>query len=155
MKLSTREDISAPIDEVFEALCEYESFERLAMRRGIEVQRTDQLKKAGAGARWKIAFDMRGRKRDLALEVVQFEKPNEMTFAGKSSGIEASFVIELIALSRSRTRMSVALDFKPLNLSARLLVQSLKLAKSNLTKRFKLRVADYAKSLEDRLQRTS
>ena len=49
--------------------------------------------------------------------------------------------------------MAVALEMSPLNLPARLLVQSLKLAKSTLSKRFKDRVADYARGLEDRLQR--
>lgn len=155
MKFSAREDISAPIDQVFGALCDFEGFERQAMRRGIAVQRTDELKKVGVGMSWLVAFEMRGRKRDVAVELMRFESPNEMVFAGKSSGIDADFVIELIALSRSRTRMTVLFEVTPLNLSARLLVQSLKLAKTNLTKRFKLRIADYAKSLEERLQRTS
>ncbi len=155
MKFSAREDISAPIDQVFEALCDFEGFERQAMRRGIDVQRVDQLTRPGAGMLWDIAFVMRGRKREVKLELTKFEAPNEMAFDGKSAGIDADFVIELMALSRSRTRMSVALDIAPLNLSARLLVQSLKLAKSNLSKRFKLRIADYAKGLEDRLQRTA
>jgi len=155
MKFSAREDIAAPIDQVFEALCDFEGFERQAMRRGIEVRRVDTLQRPGLGARWDIAFEMRGRKREVGLELTRYEAPNEMTFEGKSAGIDAHFTIELIALSRSRIRMSVALDITPLNLSARLLVQSLKLAKANLTKRFKLRVADYAKGLEDRLQRTA
>lgn len=154
MKFSAREDISAPIDQVFESLCDFEGFERQAMRRGIDVRRVDKLTKPGIGMCWDIAFVMRGRHREVTLELVRFESPNEMVFDGKSPGIEADFTIELMALSRSRTRMSVALDITPLNLSARLLVQSLKLAKSNLTKRFKLRIADYAKTLEDRLQRT-
>ncbi len=54
------------------------------------------------------------------------------------------------SLSRSRTRIMVALELKPQNLSARLLVQSLKLAKNSLTKKFKKRVGDYAKDMEDR-----
>ncbi|MDG1354009.1 MAG: hypothetical protein P8P70_12775 [Sulfitobacter sp.] len=63
------------------------------------------------------------------------------------------FTIELVALSKSRTRLMVSFDIKPLNLSARLLVQSLKLAKTSLTKKFKLRVAEFAKTLEDRHKR--
>ena len=60
---------------------------------------------------------------------------------------------ELVALSKNRTRIMLSFDIKPLNLSARLLVQSLKLAKTSLTKKFKLRAAEYAKTLEERHQR--
>mgnify|MGYP001803324596 CR=1 FL=1 len=155
MKFSAREDIAAPIEQVFASLCDYEGFERQAMRRGAEVQRVDPLTQPGVGMKWQISFTMRGRKRELEIELVQFDVPNEMVFDIRSSGIDGGFSVELLALSRSRTRMAVALDITPLNLSARLLVQSLKLAKSNLSKRFKLRVADYAKWLEDRLQRSA
>ena len=60
--------------------------------------------------------------------------------------------MQLTPLSPKRTRLGVEVDLKPKTLSARLLVQSLKLAKSNLTKRFKLKVADYAKTMETRYQ---
>ncbi len=151
MKFSAREDIAAPIDQVFAALCDFEGFERQALRRGAEVQRLDGLTQPGVGMEWQAGFSMRGRKRSVKIALAQFDVPNEMLFDVKSSGIDGVFSIDLLALSRSRTRMSVALDITPLNLSARLLVQSLKLAKSNLNKRFKLRVAEYAKGLEDRL----
>ena len=153
MKFSSREDINAPIEQVFSALCDFEGFERQAMRRGAEVQRMDTLAEPGIGMRWKVDFTMRGRRRQMDLNLVRFDVPNEMVFSACSPGIDGAFSVELMALSRSRTRMSVALELSPLNLSARLLVQSLKLAKATLTKRFKLRVADYAKGLEDRLQR--
>lgn len=152
MKFSAREDISAPIEQVFSALCEFEAFERMAMRRGAELRRVDALSQPGVGMRWDVTYAMRGRKREFGLELVQFDAPNQMVFAAKSSGIDAKFTVDLLALSRNRTRMAVALEMTPLNLSARLLVQSLKLAKSNLTKRFKERVAEYAKNLGDRLQ---
>jgi hypothetical protein len=76
-----------------------------------------------------------------------------MRFIAASQGLDGLFSLDLIALSQRRTRMAVALELAPRTLSARLFLQSLKLAKSNLTKRFKLRVADYAKSMEDRYSR--
>lgn len=152
MKFSAREDIAAPIDQVFAALCEFETFERQAMRRGADVQRVDTRSEPGVGMKWKTRFSMRGRPREMDVELVRFDAPNEMQFRAVSPGIEAMFSVELLALSRSRTRMAIGLDLSPLNLSARLLVQSLKLAKTTLTKRFKLRVADYSKTLEERLQ---
>ncbi|MEO0379994.1 MAG: SRPBCC family protein [Pseudomonadota bacterium] len=152
MKFSAREDISAPIERVFAALCEFEAFERMAMRRGAELRRIDQVRQPGVGMCWSVTYAMRGRTRAFDLELVEFDAPNQMVFAAKSSGIDAKFTVDLLALSRNKTRLSVALDMTPLNLSARLLIQSLKLAKSNLSKRFKDRVAEYAKNLEDRLQ---
>ena len=153
MKFSTREDISAPIDQVFQALCDFEAFERLAMRRGAELRRTDTMTRPGVGMQWHVTYSMRGRERTFDLELTGFDAPNQMIFDAKSSGIDARFTVDLLALSQSRTRMAVALEMSPLNLPARLLVQSLKLAKSTLSKRFKDRVADYARGLEDRLQR--
>ncbi len=151
MKFSTREDIDAPIDQVFLALTDFEAFERSAMRRGADVRRTDRMAAPGVGMTWDVAFRMRGRQRELALEMARFVMPNEMVIQATSPGLNGVFSIELMALSRNRTRMSVGLELSPLNLSARLLVQSLKLAKSSLTKRFKLRVAEYVKVMEDRL----
>ena len=61
--------------------------------------------------------------------------------------------IEFVALSRSRTRVAMDLELKPKTLSARLMVQSLKLARANLEKKFRVRMADYAQAIEDRLNR--
>ncbi|MEH6673846.1 MAG: SRPBCC family protein [Sulfitobacter sp.] len=150
MKFSTKEDIDAPIDAVFDMLCEFDQFERAAMRRGAEVQRVDQLAEPGAGMLWEAAFDMRGKRRALQVEMDRFERPTEMKLETRSQGLTGDMSFDLVALSRSRTRIMVALDLKPQNLSARLLVQSLKLAKNALTKKFKKRVGDYAKDMEER-----
>ena len=155
MKFSTKEDIEAPIEAVFGMLCDFESFERSAMRRGAEVQRADRMTAPGVGMMWDAAFDMRGKRRELKLEMITFDAPNEMVLESRSVGLTGLMGFELIALSRSRTRVHVVLDLKPLNLSSRLLVQSLKLAKSSLTKRYKLRIAEYAKGMEDRYKTTA
>lgn len=155
MKFSTNEDIEAPIAAVFDMFCDFEAFERSAMRRGADVQRMDRLQGADVGMRWRAIFEMRGKKRQVDLEMVTFDPPNEIVLAGTSPGLVSETRFELIALARNRTRVRVELEVKPLNLSARLLVQSLKLAKNSLTRKFKLRVAEYAKVLEDRYARSA
>jgi hypothetical protein len=150
MKFSTKEDINAPIDEVFEILADFDAYERNAMRRGADVRRVDTLGKVAPGMRWKAVFPMRGKMRDLDLTLTEFDRPNTILIFSETPGIEGTLSMELVAMSRTRTRLSVALDLKPQNLSARLLIQSLRLAKSNLTTRFKQRVADYAKDMESR-----
>ncbi|MGJ8615436.1 MAG: SRPBCC family protein [Sulfitobacter sp.] len=155
MKFSTKEDIEAPIDAVFEMLCDFESFERSAMRRGAEVQRVDALTTPGVGMMWNAVFEMRGKRRELQIEMVTFDRPNDIVIESTSPGLIGKMEFELMALSRSRTRVNVALEVKPLTLSARLLVQSMKLAKGSLTRKYKLRVAEYAKGMEERYLKTA
>lgn len=153
MKFSTKEDIDAPIDAVFDMLCDFEMFERAAMRRGAEVQRTDTKIASGVGMGWRGTFNMRGKRREVDIEMTTFDKPNEMIFACSSQGLLTLLTTELVALSKNRTRIMMSVDVKPLNLSARLLVQSLKLAKTSLTKKYKLRAADFVNAMEERHQR--
>ncbi len=150
MKFSTREDVEVPIDQAFALICDFDAYELSAMRRGAEVRRVDDLSKPGVGMKWAASFKMRGKKRNLELEMTRFDQPTEICVLSSTSGINGTGQIELLALSRGRTRILVEFELKPTNLSARLLVQSLKLAKNSLTKRYKLRVAEFAKNIEDR-----
>lgn len=153
MQFASKEDIQAPIEQVFAMLSEFESFERSAIRRGIEVIRTDSFVTPIAGYAWNARFKLRGKMRDLDLKLVSYDHPTVMRFESESKGIEGSMILDLVALSPHRTRMSVSMALNPRTLTARLLVQSLKLAKNNLTNRFELSVADYAKTIEDRHSR--
>lgn len=150
MKFTTREDVEAPIGQVFDMLCEFDIYERAAMRRGADVQRKDGLTSHGTGMKWHAAFTMRGKERAVDVEISRFERPGEIAVISQSSGLEGAGSVQLLALSRTRTRMAIEFEVKPTSLPARLLLQSVKLAKSTLTKRFKLRAAQYAKTLEDR-----
>ncbi|MEM8577685.1 MAG: SRPBCC family protein [Pseudomonadota bacterium] len=152
MKFSTREDVEAPIEATFDMLCDFENYERQALRRGAEVRRTDTRTSAGVGMRWQAQFVMRGRPRDLSLEMIEFQRPDVMGLTFESGGLTGTFQVDCLALSKTRTRINLAIELAPQTLSARLLVQSLKLAKTSLNKRFKLRVAEYAKQMEDRYQ---
>lgn len=150
MKFSTCKNVEVPIDQAFALICDFDAYERSAMRRGAEVRRVDDLSKPGVGMKWAASFKMRGKKRNLELEMTRFDQPTEICVLSSTSGINGTGQIELLALSRGRTRILVEFELKPTNLSARLLVQSLKLAKNSLTKRYKLRVAEFAKNIEDR-----
>lgn len=152
MKFSSKEDVEAPIEQMFEMLADFDVHERQAIRRGIDVQRTDKKPAPGVGVSWHAVFQLRGRPRDIDIVVSAFDRPNSIHFSSDSQGLQGAMTMELVPLSPVRTRMAIEVDLKPKTLAARLLIQSLKLAKKNLTKRFKLRVADFAKGLEDRFQ---
>jgi hypothetical protein len=149
MKFSTRQDIEAPIEFVFERASDFPSFERQAMRRGIEIERENGAGGAPApGLRWNARFDYRGKPRHLKAELTCFEAPNRFVIQSAVGGVETDFEVEFLALSPRRTRVIVGLELAPRTLTARLLVQSMKLAKNRLNERFAKRVAKFARDLE-------
>jgi len=97
-----------------------------------------------------IEAPIEGKRRDVKIEMITFDRPNEMAAESLSQGMNGVMTLELMALSPNRTRVVVGFEIRPQNLSARLFVQSLKLAKGTLTTRYKKRVAEHAKTLEER-----
>jgi len=150
MKLATREDIDAPIEAVFQQLSDFDGFERAALRRGADVRRTDASPDVGAGMTWSAQFKYRGKQRKLNLEITEYDRPEHMRIDGKSPAVEMVIEIDLVAMSRSRTRMNLSLDARPRTIPARLVIQSLKLARQNVLKRFRKRIGEFAAEIETR-----
>lgn len=155
MELTAKEDIDAPIESVFAELSDFENIERQAMRRGIKVKRTDALPAKAPGMAWDATLAFRGKPRQIALALTGYEPSEELRFSSTSGGIEAETVIDCVALSRGRTRVNMSTVLVPKTLSARLLVQSLKLGKSGIDKRFRKRMTGLARDLENKLKSTA
>ena len=147
MKLSSREDIEAPIDTVFQAVTDFDLFERQILRRGVDIMRDESVKATDIGAKWQAQFPWRGRTHDVNAELVSIEPENGYAIESKSGGVICLGVVDLVALSKSRTRLFVSLDLRPTTLSSRLFIQSMKLAKSSLSRRFKTRVTEFASQI--------
>ena len=151
MIFETREDFSAPIDRVFPQISDFDGFERSALRRGAEIKRLDNLRQPGPGMKWDLKFLLRGKRREFQMEMVSFDPPNGMRFHTKTTGVNGVMHIDLIALSRTSTRLNIKLELQATNLTGRLLLQSLKLARSNIASRVNAKLYEYARGTEKRL----
>ncbi len=147
MKFSAREDIDAPIETVFVAVSDFDAFERRMLRRGVDITRDEAIPLDEIGARWKAKFTWRGRSYDVDAELVALEPGTSYAIESLSNGVETMATVDLVALSKTRTRLFVSLELKPKTLSSRLFVQSLRLAKGNLSRRFKARVSEFASGI--------
>jgi hypothetical protein len=150
MHFQAQNDVQAPIAWVFQQLADFPAFERQAMRRGADLRRLDQNDRPGLGSAWDVKFQFRGKDRDMRAEVTRFDAPNGLTITSTSPNLGGTCVVDLVALARGTTRMTVRLDITAQSLSARLLLQSLRLAKGALNKRYELAVADFARQMQDR-----
>lgn len=148
MKVSSRRDVELPISTVFGEITDFASFEKRALKRGADVARTDPATGPGLGSVWDLAFVFRGRRRKMVAECTLYDPAEGLEIKSKSGGLDLLFDVSLVALSPRKTRMVVALELTPSNLSARLLVQSLRLAKASLKQRFAGALDEYASDLE-------
>ena len=150
MKLATKKDIEAPIAKVWAALSDYEAWERSAMRRGVDVERTDKLTKPGPGMSWTSRFAYRARTRKADMKLTEMTGPGLLAFTLASDAVDVATKVELIEMSARRTRMHLTAEVKPRSLGARLFLQSLRLARAKVARKFDAKVGQLALELETR-----
>lgn len=150
MKLSTQEDVNAPIEDVFAAVSDFNNFEQSLLKRGAKVARLDALPQPAAGMSWDIQFGFRGRQREAKATIDEISGPSCVKASAISSGIHGFVDVELTEISKDRTRMKIGVDMRPKTLPARVLIQSLKLAQNSIKSRFKNRVSNFARDIEAR-----
>jgi carbon monoxide dehydrogenase subunit G len=155
MQVTATEDVAAPVDHVFAQLTDFEMFERRALRRGIDVRRLFRGSIPEIGEGWEANFRFRGKERTAKISLAAYDAPRDLRFSGASGGLETLTQIELVPLAPRKTRVNLVFKMHPKTLSARLLVQSMKLARSNINKKLKSRMAEYARDIESKVPKTA
>ncbi len=150
MKLTAKEDIEAPLEFVFQAFADVEYWERAALRRGADVQRTDKLRAVAVGLGWNVGFEYRGKPRKVDIRLDDLDRPTRLGFSGRAKSLEGLVDLEFLELGAKRTRVTFTTELKPRTLAARLFLQSLKLAKARVTRKYDLRVGQLCNDIEDR-----
>lgn len=148
MKFSTKEDVEAPAELIFAAMSDFAAFERSAMRRGAEVARVDPAGEVGVGMTWSLRFPVRGKMRRVVCELEEYDPPLRIRCRMEGSGFDGVLTLDLVALSRSRTRLAVQIEVKPRTLTARLLIQSVRLNRASHSRKFEGRVQKFAADVE-------
>ena len=97
-------------------------------QRGVEMRRVDDRPEVGPGMAWVIDFKFRGRARKLNCSVTEVQAPKRLCLVNESDGLTGDVVISVLTLAPNRSRLLVSVEMKPKNLSARLLLQSMRFA---------------------------
>ena len=146
MKFSAQEQINAPVEDVFAKVANVDHFESLLINRGDKIIRSPE-NSFGVGTTWDARVTMRGKTRKVTMEMIEYTQNECMGFQGGTTGMDILVIMDTMALTPNRTRLKLQIEAKPKTLAARLLIQSAKLAKGRLDKRFKDRFSDYAQGL--------
>lgn len=150
MKLTTREDIEAPLAFVYDAFADTGHWERSALRRGAEVVRSDRIQGFAPGMVWNVGFVYRGRPRRVAVKLVSVDAPNNLGFQIIASSVDAHVTLDFVELSARRTRVTVTTQVKPRTLAARVFLQSVKLARGKVERKYETRIGLICNEIEER-----
>ena len=71
-----------------------------------------------------------------------------MLISNESYGLSGDVVVDVVALAPKRARLMLSVELEPKNLSAWLLLQSMRFAKNSLDRKFKARIRDLATKIE-------
>lgn len=149
MQFTRVQDINAPLDHVFEQISDFDSYEAYAMRTGAQIERTDSLDAKGPGMGWNYQGELRGKMRDIDIELIEYTPSKQLKFNCISSGVNVVIEMKTLSLTKKQTRLKVVVDIKARSISARLILQSAKLARNSLKRKFNHRIWTYAGYIEN------
>jgi uncharacterized protein YndB with AHSA1/START domain len=139
MKFSAHADVAAPVEETFAAFADFPRYVRMGEARGAKVEPVP-----AAHFAWRARFDWNGATRDLKGEVTRIEPPHGFAAVMVAQHVEGTLEIEVTALEPARSRVRVTMEWRPITMSGRILLQSLKLVKGRLDERVAARLAEFA-----------
>jgi hypothetical protein len=140
VNFSTSVEVDASAEATFAAFADFPRYVRLAEARGARVE----ILPAPVFA-WRALFTWNGAARDLRGEVTRFDPPRGFAARMAAGNIEGTVEVEVARLDAARSRVRVAMEWRAVTLSGRILLQSLRLVKGSLDDRFAARVADFAR----------
>jgi hypothetical protein len=154
MKINGKHDVDAPVAFVMQVFADFPGWERAALRRGVDVRRTDRLPEPGPGAKWLTTFNFRGKPRIVEVTLVDLDASGRLvvSFSGKSAQGTATLVP--LEMSARRTRISASVDIQARTLAARVLIQSMRLARNRVMRKFEQRLAQFGAEIAARYKAT-
>jgi hypothetical protein len=153
MKLTAKTDLEVPAAFVFATLIDHPSWEREAVRNGVEIERPPGTPDSGVGATWQIRGHFRGKARKVLIRIEDLTPDQRLGLLLDSPSIEGISRIEVMVLSPRRSRVRADIEVKPKTLAARLFINTMRLAKGRVQARFEKSLGQLSTRIKDRYDR--
>ncbi|GHA44476.1 hypothetical protein GCM10008927_06660 [Amylibacter ulvae] len=150
MELKTKRTVQAPIDLVFQEFTNFVWFESVALSRGLNIERTDAMVDIQTGISWHLSGRIRGKQRDVDIAVTQFIPQKSTGFRCESKALDSQIDINFTPDGPARTKVKITIAPTAKNISARLMLQSVKLAQKTIEKRISSRMKDFCTTIEEK-----
>ena len=132
MKFKVSEDVDAPMNLVWTRFVDFSQFENEAKRRGADLVRLGDWSEPKIGAKWRGEVPVRGKSRMIVAEITTFDPEETCVVTSQIGGMDCVYDLTFVALSPEVTRVTSVLELSANTLSARLLLQTMKLARGKV-----------------------
>lgn len=137
----------------YEMACAYPRHETAARKAGFEVTRHGTVEDVLTDLHWTVAGQVRGRHREATVTVAEALPPVRLHIITQIGAIEAHGDLQFFEMGRNRCQMRAHVGLIPHTMSARLLVQSLRLSRHRITQRLHGALLQFARKAERRNRR--
>lgn len=148
MKFRVSEDLDAPRSMVWARFTEFSGMEADARGRGATVTRIGNWTTPAEGAEWRGEVKVRGKVRPVSAKIARFVPDEICLIESRIGGMTCVHEMSFIALSPEVTRVAVMLDLSAQTLAARLILQTMKLARGRVMQRLQATLARQGNAVE-------
>lgn len=150
MRVSVTEQVTAPRDEVFRQVTDFDGLLGKYGGRHIRIERLDSPAPVTETSLWRGSLVMHGISRAGSARMVSLRAPDGYEVEGLMEGLRGRLWIDLSDEGDDLTDLKVTIDLKPTSLWGRMIVRSLQLIRTVISRRLQVRLAKVARDIETR-----
>lgn len=149
MKFKVSDDVEAPVDWVWGGFTDFDAVESDIRARDAELVRVGDWKEAALGVAWRGSVPVRGKVRPIDAKIAEFRPDEHLQVESQVGGMSCEYDVTFTVLSPEVTRVAITLELKASTLSARLLLQTLKIARRKVIQRLEAAVVRQGTAVEN------
>ena len=153
MIFETREEVDVPRDFAFSRFADFTRYEAAARGYGADIRRVNGFTELAEGVSWRGSVTVRGKTRGVEATVTRLDRPSHASMETVVGGM--TLVVDLVfeELAPDRTLVQVSANLRATTLAARLIMQTVKLARRKIQSRIDSRIVALANQYEDEYRR--
>mgnify|MGYP002152317409 FL=1 len=133
---------------VWERFIDFSGFEEETRGRGVTLTRVGNWTETAENVEWRGVVTIHGKARPIASRVAQLVAQKLCVIESRIGGMECHYEMNFVPLSTEVTRVALVMDLSAKTLTARLLLQTLKLARSRVLQRLQGLIARQGNEVE-------
>ncbi|MDG4647114.1 hypothetical protein P6F26_01540 [Roseibacterium sp. SDUM158017] len=135
MKFKVAEDVEAPLSWTWAGFTDFSAVEADIRARDADLERVDGWQVARPGAAWRGSVPVQGRAQPIEARITTFAPEEAIVIESRVGGMACTYEMTLAPLPDGMTRVSIVLELRASTMSARLMLQTLKLARRRAMRR--------------------